>query len=154
MAYTLQRECLIDLLLAGPDLHSFASLPKEMRLDRVHETLAAVEPSQDYTVEQLGSLLEDRLGEISEIVFIVLHWDRTYQQLAQWAEQAGCHCTAIVVGDADPDCGLRIADCGLKEAADANPQSAIHNPQFAVASTGDVRFVSADEILAGRRDLL
>ena len=114
MAYTLQRECLIDLLLAGPDLHSFAALPKEMRLDRVHETLAAVEPAQDYAVEQIGSLLEDRLGAVSEIVFIVLHWDRTYQQLAQWAEQAGCHCTVYRGrGSRTPaisDCGLRMAD--------------------------------------------
>jgi hypothetical protein len=153
MAYTLQRECLIDLLLAGPDLHSFASLPKEMRLDRVHETLAAVEPTRDYAVEQIGSLLEDRQGAVSEIVFVLLHWDHTYQQLAQWAEQAGCHCTVIVVGDANAsDLGFRIAVCGLKEAIDANPQSEIRNPQFTAASTGDVRFVSADDILAGRRD--
>jgi len=140
MACTLARECLIDLLLAGADLHSFASLPKEMRLDRVHETLAAVEPAQDYPVEQLGSLLEDRLGAVSEIVLIVLQWDRTYQQLAQWAEQAGCHCTVIVVGE--PETGE--FGFGLKETLEPNPQSA-------VASTGDVRFVAADEILAGRR---
>lgn len=155
VAYTLQHECLIDLLLAGPDLHSFASLPKELRLDRVHETLAAVEPAPDYPVEQLGSLLEDRLGAVSEIVFVLLHWDHTYQQLAQWAEQAGCHCTVIVVGEASAsDCGLGIGDGGLKEAIVANPQSEIHNPQWAVASTGDVRFVAADDILAGRRDPL
>jgi uncharacterized protein (DUF58 family) len=148
MAYTLGHECLIDLLLAGPDLHLLAALPREMRLDRVHETLAAVEPVQDYAVEQLGALLEDRLGEVSEIVLVLLRWDRTYQQLAQWAEQAGCHCTVIVVGE--PEAG----EGGFDSNVSSNPQSGIPNPQLSVAPAGDVRFVSADDILAGRRDFL
>ena len=143
MAYTIHKDCLIDLLLVGTELHSFTSLPRATRLDRVQETLAAVEPSADYTVEQVGSLWEDRLQEISEVIFIVLRWDRTYQQLAQMAEEAGCHCTVLVVGEADP------SDFGLKEASDFNPQSAIRNPKFAVGPIGNVRFVSADEVLAG-----
>jgi len=153
MAYTIHKDCLIDLLLAGTDLHSFTSLPRAMRLDRVQETLAAVEPSNDYTAEQVGSLWEERLEEISEVIFVVLRWDRTYEQLAEMAEQAGCHCTVVVVGEPDPsDRGLRIADCGLKTASDANAQCAIRNPQLAVEGISGVRFVSADEVLAGRRD--
>ncbi len=153
MAYTIHQDCLIDLLLVGTDLHSLTSLPRATRLDRVHEILAAVEPSADYTAEQVGSLWEERLEEISEVIFIVLRWDRTYQRLAQMAEQAGCHCTALVVGEWDPsDFGLRIADFGLKAARDANPQSEIRNPKLAVESIGDVRFVRAEEVLAGRRE--
>ncbi len=155
MAYTIHKDCLIDLLLVGTDLHSFTSLPRATRLDRVQEALAAVEPALDYPAEQVGSLWEDRLEEISEVIFIVLRWDRTYQQLAQMAEQAGCHCTVMVVGEPDAsNGGLRIADFGLKGAMDANPQSAIHNPQWAIDPIGDVRFVRADEVLAGRRDAL
>jgi len=153
MAYTIHKDCLIDLLLAGTDLHSFTSLPRAMRLDRVQETLAAVEPSNDYTAEQVGSLWEERLEEISEVIFVVLRWDRTYEQLAEMAEQAGCHCTVVVVGEPDPsDCGLRISDCGLRGAVDANPPSAIRHPQSAIEGISGVRFVSAEEVLAGRRD--
>jgi hypothetical protein len=170
MAYTIHKDCLIDLLLVGTDLHSFTSLPRATRLDRVQELLAPVEPSPDYTAEQVGALWEDRLEEISEVIFIVLRWDRPYQQLVQMAEQAGCHCTVLVVGEPDDsDFGLRIArsgatglsDFGLKEAIDENPQSAImsppastggRNPQAAIEAIGDVRFVSADEVLAGGRD--
>lgn len=144
MAYTIHRDCLIDLLLVGTDLHSFTSLPRATRLDRVQETLAAVEPSADYAAEEIGWLWEDRLEEISEVIFIVLRWDRTYQQLAHMAEQAGCHCTALVVGEPDDP------DFGLEQPSDANPQSEIRNPQLAVESIGGVRFVPADEILAGR----
>ena len=151
MAYTIHKDCMIDLLLAGADLRSFASLPRVMRLDQVHETLAAVEPSSDDTAEQIGSLLEDRLGEISEVIFVLLHWDPTYQQLAELAEQAGCHCTVIVVGEPDPsDCGFRISDFG----SGPRVESAIRNPQSAIDPIGDVRFVSADGVLAGRRDPL
>lgn len=144
LAYTIHDHCLIDLLLTGTDLHSFTSLPRATRLDRVQEALAAVEPSADYSAEQLGALWEDRLPEISEVIFIVLRWDRTYQQLARMAEQAGCHCTALVVGGRDP------SPFGLKEASGADPHSALRRPQWALEAVGGVRFVPAEDILAGR----
>jgi hypothetical protein len=106
-------------------------------------------------------LWEDRLEEISEVIFLVLRWDRTYQQLAQRAEQAGCHCTVMVVGEPDAsDFGVRIArsgatglsDFGLKEGSDFNPPSAIRHPPFAVEAIGDIRFVRAEDVLAGRRE--
>ena len=142
VAYTLQRDCLIDLLLAGEDLHSLAALPKAARLDRVHETLAGVEPSEDYGPERIIPLLGDRLDEICEIVCIVQQWDRTYQQLVEWAEQAGCHCTALVVGEpeAKSEDGRRMAEDGRL--------SSVLSPL-----SSDLRFVSADEILAGRSAL-
>jgi uncharacterized protein (DUF58 family) len=142
MAYTLQRDCLIDLLLAGDDLHSFVSVSKAMRLDRIHEALAGVEPSEGYTTGHLVSLLEDRLGEIGEIVFIVLQQDGTYEQLTEWAQRAGCHCTTIVVGAPEPrpEDGRRITEDGRL--------SSVMGPQ-----SSDLRFVSADEVLAGRSAL-
>jgi uncharacterized protein (DUF58 family) len=150
VAYSMQRDCLIDLLLAGGDLHSFASLPKGMRVDRVHEALAAVEPAEGYSAEQIGTLWEDRLREISEIVFLVLHWDRTYQQLVEWAELAGCHCTVIIVGEPDSQEGEKAR---TKEGRNALLPS---DPLALSPSSvlGNVRYVSADDILAGRRSSL
>jgi uncharacterized protein (DUF58 family) len=129
VAYTIHQDCLIDLLLAGPDLHEFAASPKTMRLDRVHETLAGVEPSKGYSLDQIGPLLEDRLQEISEIVFIVLHWDETYRRLAEWARRAGCHTTVVIIGE---------------------PDAATLGEDWA----GDIRFLSADDVLAGRVEQL
>ncbi len=143
VAYTIHQHCLIDLLLAGPDLHAFTSLPKSLRLDRIQETLAVVGPSGDYTAEQIGPLLEDRLGEISEVIFVVLHWDHTYQQLAELAQQAGCHCTVIVVGGAEPksEDGRQMTDDGRLPFVLGPPLSVL-------------QLVSTDEILAAREDLL
>jgi hypothetical protein len=146
VAYTIHRDCLIDLLLAGPELHPYTPLPKALRLDRIQETLAVVEPSAEYDAGQIGPLLEDRLGEISEIVFIVLRWDRTYQQLAQLAERAGCHCTIMVVGrmDQPEEEGGRRTEDGTQE---GSPSAVIYPPLPAH------RFISADEVLAGRGGL-
>jgi len=129
VAYTIHRDCLIDLLLAGPDLHEFAAWPKTVRLERVHEVLAGVGASTGYSLDRIGPLLEDRLPEISEIVFVVLHWDEMYRRLAEWAERAGCHTTVIVIGEPD------VAALGEEW-------------------PGDVRFMLAGDILAGRVEQL
>jgi uncharacterized protein (DUF58 family) len=129
VAYSIHENCLVDLLLAGSQLHEFATSPKALRLDRVHEALAGVEPSKGYSLDQIGPLLEGRFQEISEIVFVVLHWDETYQRLAEWARRAGCHTTVVVIGA---------------------PNAAAIGEDWA----GDIRFVPADDILAGRVEQL
>lgn len=129
VAYSIHENCLIDLLLTGSQLHEFATSPKALRLDRIHEALAGVEPSKGYSLDQIGPLLEDRLQEISEIVFIVLHWDETYRRLAEWARRAGCHTTVVIIGESD------AATLGEDWA-------------------GDIRFIATDDILAGRVEQL
>jgi len=100
VAYTINDDCLIDLLLVGPDLHQFANWPRKMRLDKIHEILAGVEASTDYTPEQMAPILADRLGQISEVVFILSGWKKAYAQLLELAAQAGCHSTVFVIGQA------------------------------------------------------
>jgi hypothetical protein len=132
-AYSIYRDCLIDLLLAGPDLHSFTAEPKAVRVDRIHELLAAVEPSE-YGAHQIGLLLEERLAEISEAIFILLHWDETYRRMLELADRAGCRSTVVVVGEPDATKGY----------SPGWPES------DGTGSYGDIRYLSPDEILAGR----
>jgi len=100
VAFTINDDCLIDLLLAGPDLHQFTNWPRKMRLEKIHEILAGVEPSMDYTTEQMAPILADRLGQISEVVFILSGWKKAYGQLLELAGRAGCHSTVFVIGQA------------------------------------------------------
>jgi uncharacterized protein (DUF58 family) len=100
VAYTINDNCLIDLLLAGPDPYQFTNWPRKMRLDKIHEILAGVEPSMDYTTEQMTPILSDRLNQISEVVFILSGWKKAYRQLLELAGQAGCHSTVFVIGEA------------------------------------------------------
>jgi hypothetical protein len=155
VAYTIHRECLIDLLLAGSDLHSCAGLPKAARLDRIHESLAVVAPTGTYPWEQIGPLLEERLSETSEAIFILLRLDDVYRQLVEQAGRAGCHCTVVIVGEPDheaEDRGRRTEDRG-RRTEDGGPRTddggAAQSCVFCPPSS-EYRFVAPDEILAGR----
>jgi uncharacterized protein (DUF58 family) len=124
-AYTLNEYCLIDFLLASPDLYQFTNRPRKMRLDKIHEILAGIEPSKDYAPEQMISILTDRLHRISEVIFVLYGWKKAYQQLLELADQARCHSTVFVIGESGK----------------------IYLDQHEMAWREDIRILSPDEIL-------
>jgi len=128
VAFTINNDCLIDFLLAGPDLHQFTALPRKVRLDKIHEILAGVEPSKGHSLEQIALKLANRFYEISEVVFILLKWDKAYRQLLELAGQAGCHCTVLLIGQS----------------------GRIHLDEDNVGWPENVRFLSPDDILTGQ----
>jgi uncharacterized protein (DUF58 family) len=99
VAFTINDNCLIDFLLAGPDLYQFTDWPRKMRLDKIHEILAGVEPSLNYKPELMTPVLADCLGQISEIIFIMSGWKKEYQRLLELAGREGCHSTVFIIGD-------------------------------------------------------
>ena len=128
VAFTINNNCLIDFLLAGADLHQFTAWPRKVRLDRIHEILAGVEPSKGYFLEQMTPILADQFYQISEVVFILLSWNKAYRQLLELADQAGCHSTVLLIGGSS---GLSVEE---------------ENVNWA----GNVQFLSPDEILTGQ----
>jgi len=101
VAFTINDGCLIDLLVAGRDLHEFTGLSRNVRLDKIHDILAGVEPSGDDSAEQTAPILAGRFSEISEVFFILLNWTETHWRLLDLAGQAGCHCTVLLIGETD-----------------------------------------------------
>ncbi|MCH8120458.1 MAG: DUF58 domain-containing protein [Planctomycetes bacterium] len=135
VAFTINNDCLIDLLLTGPELHQFTAWPRMVRLDKIHEILAGVEPSKGYSLEQISPKLANRFYEISEVFFILLSWDKAYRQstgcltaLLELAGKAGCHCTVLMIGDS----------------------SRMNMDEDNVSWTENVRFLSPDDILTGQ----
>ncbi|MHC4597093.1 MAG: DUF58 domain-containing protein [Planctomycetota bacterium] len=128
VAFTINNDCLIDLLLAGPDLHQFTAWSRTVRLDKIHEILAGVEPSKGYALERVAPILTERFHKISEAYFILLSWNEMYRQLLELAGQAGCRSTVLLI----------------------HPSSRMHVDQDDVNWTGNVRFLSPDEILTGQ----
>ena len=135
VAFTINNDCLIDFLLTGPELHQFTAWPRMVRLDKIHEILAGVEPSKGYSLEQIAPKLANRFYEISEVVFILLSWDKAYRQptgcltaLLELAGKAGCHCTVLMIGQS----------------------SRMNMDEDNVSWTENVRFLSADDILTGQ----
>jgi uncharacterized protein (DUF58 family) len=98
VVFTINDNCLIDLLLAGPNLHQFINWPRKMRLDKIHEILAGVELSSDYMPERMMHILADHLGQMSEVVFILTGWKKTYRQLFELASRARCNSTVFIIG--------------------------------------------------------
>jgi len=128
VAFTINNDCLIDLLLTGHELHQFTAWPRMVRLDKIHEILAGVEPSKGYSLEQIAPKLANRFYEISEVVFILLSWNKAYRQLLELAGKAGCHCTVLLIGES----------------------SRMHVGQNNVDWAENIQFLSANEILTGQ----
>ncbi len=99
VAFTINNDCFIDLLAAGPELHDFTAWPRATRLDRIHELLADAAPAQHELDERAIAALADRFRDLSHAVFILLRWDSVYRRLLKLAGQAGCHCTVVVIGE-------------------------------------------------------
>jgi len=128
VAHTINNHCLIDMLLAGPDLHTFDGWPRMVRLDKTHEILAGIEPHKGYSLEQTSPMLAERFSQISEVIFILLNWSKQYQQLLEEVQRAGCHSTVLVIGASGE---LDVA------------------PNIANRAT-NVRLLSPEEILTGK----
>jgi len=128
VAYTINNHCLIDMLLAGPDLHTFDGWPRTVRLDKTHEILAGIEPHKGYSLEQTSPMVAERFSQISEVIFILLNWSEQYQQLLEEVQRAGCHNTVLMIGASGE---LDVA------------------PDIANRPT-NVRLLSPDEILTGQ----
>ncbi|KPK43990.1 MAG: hypothetical protein AMJ65_04255 [Phycisphaerae bacterium SG8_4] len=108
VAHTINNHCLIDMLLAGLDLHTFDGWPRRARLDKTHEILAGIEPQEGYDLEQTLPMLAERFSRISEVIFVLLHYSKQYQHLVEEVQRAGCHSTVLVIGasgqlDRDPN---------------------------------------------------
>jgi len=127
IAFTVNTDRLIDLLLAGPDLHRFTDRPRTVRLDRIHEILAGIELSRGYSVAHAEPILASRFREMSEVIFILLNWNEAYQQLLDMARRAGCHTTVVLIGELVE--GMPATHAGWPES---------------------IRFLSADEVLSGQ----
>ncbi|MHC4329404.1 MAG: DUF58 domain-containing protein [Planctomycetota bacterium] len=128
VAFTINNDCLIDMLLAGPDLHLFDGWPRAVRLDKIHDILAGVEPHEGYCLEETSPMLADRFYEISEVVFVLMNWHKTYWQLLDKAHQAGCHSTVFVIDGSD---GMNLD----RDITNRAP---------------NVRLLSPDDVLTGR----
>ena len=129
VAFTINRSHFIDLLLAGPELHEFTGWPREARLDRIHELLAGVEPSQARPGERTILSVMDRFREMSQVVFVLLDWTAANRQLVESAQRAGCHCTVVLIGDS----------AAVRMSEDLIPTWA-----------GTVRVLSPQEVLSGK----
>jgi uncharacterized protein (DUF58 family) len=128
VAFTINNDCLIDVLFVGIEIYQLAALPRMLRLDKIQDVLAGVEPSKGYSLDKISPVLISRFPRISEVFFILLSWKKAYRHLLQLAHQAGCHCNVLLIGKSGQ---MHVNDDNLRW-------------------NGNVRVLSPDEILTGQ----
>ena len=99
-----------------------------IRLDKIHDILAGVESSKSYSLEKMLPMLISQFPRISEVYFILLRPNKVYRHLLELANQAGCNCNVLLIGQMDK----------------------MNIDQDDGSWNGNLRFLSPDEILTGQ----
>ncbi len=73
-------------------------------------------------------MLADQFYEMSEVVFVLMNWDKAHWQLLDKAHRAGCHSTVFVIDGSD---GMNLERDIANRAA-------------------NIRVLSPDDVLTGR----
>ena len=128
VAFTINNDSLIDILLAGSEIYQLAALPRMMRIDKIHYILAGSEPSKGYSLEKISPVLISQFPRIAEVFFILLRPNKAYRHLLELANRAGCRCNVLLVGQSG--------------------RMNVHEDDM--RWNGDVRYLSPDEILTGQ----
>ncbi|MHC4240970.1 MAG: DUF58 domain-containing protein [Planctomycetota bacterium] len=128
VAFTINNDCLIDVLLAGNEIYQLTALPRMACLDKIQDILAGAEPSNGYSLEKISPVLISQFPRISEVIFILLKPNKTYRYLMELANQAGCHCNVLLIGESGQ---MNVDEDNMRW-------------------TSNIRYLSPDEILAGQ----
>ena len=128
VAFTINHDCLIDVLLTGDEVHQLTTLPRMVRLDKIHDILAGTEQSKGYSLDKISPRLISQFPRISDVFFILLRPDKAYRRLIELARQAGCHCNVLLI--------------------DLSSQMYVNDDNM--SRTSNVRLLSPDEILTGQ----
>jgi uncharacterized protein (DUF58 family) len=128
IAITINNDCLIDVLLTGNQFHQLITLPRMVRLNKIHDVLAGVESSKGYSLDKISPVLISKFPRFSEVFFILLNLDKTYRHLVELAKQAGCHRNVLLIGESGQ---IQVDDDYM-------------------GMTSNVRFLSPDEVLTGK----
>jgi uncharacterized protein (DUF58 family) len=128
VAFTINNDCLVDVLLAGNEIYQLTALPRMVCLDKIQDILAGAEPSKGYSLEKISPVLISQFHRISEVFFILLKPNKAYRHLLELANQAGCHCNVLLIGESSQ---MNVDEDDMRR-------------------TANLRYLSPDEILTGQ----
>jgi uncharacterized protein (DUF58 family) len=96
--YTIDtRECLLDLLFAGTEVHSYTTGRGQMNAEHLLEILAALGPSEARRFGEIASLVRGRIGRMSSCLLIYLDWNEERRALAETLLANGLDMRAMLV---------------------------------------------------------
>lgn len=92
-------EALIDLFVAGGDVHPLRTGRSTTTLDHVLEILAAVEPGKQLDRELLATTLASEIPRLAAVIFVLTTWDRRRAELIEWTRSWGVAVRVLVAGE-------------------------------------------------------
>ena len=115
------RECLLDLLFAGREVHAYTTGRGQMSPDHLLEILAAVGPSAAQGFGELARAVRARVARMSSSILVFVAWDDERRALAEALLASGLEVRALLVclpeqRPQDPPAWLRVLHPGEIEA--------------------------------------
>ena len=90
-------EHIIDIFAAGPELYVFRAGRHLAHLDNILEILACVDACRSNPFDTIAPALQEELGNITSVVYVLLDWDETRERFVQAAVEAGCRTKVVIV---------------------------------------------------------
>jgi uncharacterized protein (DUF58 family) len=109
------RECLLDLMFIGAEVHRYTAGRGQMRAGGLLEVLAGVQPCRDRTFSVLADAVLARRHIITSCICILLGWDDARSRFVRQLRAHGIDTLAIAVSPdpvAAPPPGLLIVQPG------------------------------------------
>ena len=96
-------ESLLDLMFVEDKAYHFTSGRGVGDIQSMLEILACVQASEQSSWKSLQSQVMQHMAQLSSVVFVLLRWDETRQELVQQVKQQGVEVRVLLVSDSDTD---------------------------------------------------
>jgi uncharacterized protein (DUF58 family) len=105
------RECLLDLLFVGGELHTYTAGRGQMHLEHMLEVLAGVTPSDATRFRELSSAVMGQRARFASCVLVLLAWDEARQSFARALRRSGMEVRVLLV--CEPGRGAPAREHGM-----------------------------------------
>lgn len=92
-----QRDYVVDLFAAGPELYHFTAGRSLAQLEDILEILACIEPSRADPLGVIGPEFARQLPQTTTVVALLLHWDRARREWVESVRSSGVGMKVVLV---------------------------------------------------------
>ncbi|MFK8183738.1 MAG: DUF58 domain-containing protein [Phormidesmis sp.] len=97
-AYTIQtQQSLLDLVIAGPQAHSFTAGQSLTHTERLLELLASVQPCQNQPFDALLPVVQQNMAAMGGCICLLLDWDEDRKTLVEQLQMSGVPTWVLVI---------------------------------------------------------
>ena len=88
---------ILELLVAGPEVHRFVSAGRVGYFEEVLDILAGIEPCRNNALDTLEPLLFEEIRSTQSVCLVLTRWDERHERLIQNLEAWGVGVTALLI---------------------------------------------------------